>query len=307
VRWKDARIVLASYRNELRDCLRGDNVFTGPLAARDPEVIASTSRVLGPVANRVFRYELRGLDNIPASPCLLVGNHSGAGVVEVPCILVKWHESFGERRPGYGLTNVLSLGYPVIGGWLRAIGGVDASYDVARACLAAGRDTLVFPGGDIDSFRPFYQTRRVNFGNRRGYIKLALEMKVPIVPLATLGSHLTYWMLPGNAWIAKKLGLKQSSVRLESAPLTFGGVAAVAAMGVAAFGHLHPGFAALAVTCALLPFPSRITTEALPAIDLARELPDSMDPSERVERGHRMVITALEAALQRMDHRTPLA
>jgi len=222
-------------------------------------------------------------------------------------MLVKWHQHFGEGRPGFGLTNVLSLGYPKIGGWLRAIGGVDASYDNARACLAAGRDTLVFPGGDIDSFRPFYQTRRVIFGQRRGYIRLALEMNVPIVPLATLGSHLTYWMMPGNTWVARKLGLKRSSLRLESAPLTFGTVGAVAATGAAAMGLLHPGFAALMVASAALPFPARITTEALPAIDLSRELSASLDPTERVERGHQMVITALERALQRMNHGTPLA
>ncbi|MFN2378202.1 MAG: hypothetical protein ABR538_16860 [Candidatus Binatia bacterium] len=298
--------MLASCQNDVRDRPHDPSLLTGPLAARDPEVIAATSRILGPVADRVFRYEFRGLDSIPPSPCLLVGNHSGGGIVEVPCMLVKWHQHFGERRPGYGLTNVLSLGYPKIGGWLRAIGGVDASHANARACLAAGRDTLVFPGGDIDSFRPFYQTRRVDFGQRRGYIRLALERKVPIVPLATLGSHLTYWMLPGNRWIADKLRLKRSSVRLESAPLTFGALGAIAAAGAAAFDLVHPAFAPLAVGSGLLPFPARITTEALPAIDLSRELPESMGPDERVERGHELVIAALERALQTMRHGKPL-
>ncbi len=278
---------------------------TGPLGQRDVHTIEATARIFGPIADRVFRYELRGLETIPSAPCLLVGNHSGGGVVEVPCILVKWFERFGETRPGYGLTNVLSLGYPVIGDWLRGIGGVDASYENARACLAAGRDTLVFPGGDIDSFRPFYRTRSVDFGQRRGYIRLALEMKVPIVPLATLGSHLTYWMVPGNRWIAEKLGLKHRAVRLESVPLTFGTIATGVAVGAASVGMLHPALVALTVAAAALPFPSRITTEVLPAIDLSREFPESMDPTERVERGHAMVLSALARALKTMKHSTP--
>lgn len=277
-----------------------------PLSLRDPKVIQATARVFGPVADHVFRYQLRGLHNLAPGPCLLVGNHSGGGVVEVPCILVKWFERFGETRPGYGLTNVLSLGYPVIGKWLRGIGGVDASYQNARACLASGRDTLVFPGGDIDSFRPFYQTRRVNFGQRRGYIRLALEMNVPIVPLATLGSHLTYWMVPGNRWIAQKLSMKKRSVRLESVPLTVGAITAAAATGASLMGLLHPGYVALATLAGALPAPTRITTEVLPAIHLSRELPESLDPAERVERGHAIVLRALENALQTMEHSRPL-
>lgn len=294
--------MLASCGNELRDRTLDFSPAAHALRARDPDVIAATARIFGPVADRVFRYELRGLDRIPSSPCLLVGNHSGGGVVEVPCTLLAWHRRFGERRPGYGLTNVLSLGYPVIGGWLRAIGGIDASYENARASLAGGYDTLVYPGGDIDSFRPFYQTRSVNFGTRRGYIRLALEMNVPILPIATIGSHLTYWMMPGNAAIARMLGLKRTSVRLESVPLTLGTLGTAAAVTAAAVGVVPPSIAALTATFAALPMPTRITSEALPAIDLAHELRGVTDPDERVERGHELVLGALRSAVQKMKH-----
>lgn len=269
---------------------------------RDSKTIETTARFFGPIASHLFRYEMRGLHHIPSEPCLLVGNHSGGGVVEVPCILMSWFERFGETRPGHGLTNVLSLGYPAIGDWLRRIGAVDASYDNARACLAAGRDTLVFPGGDLDSFRPFYQTRRVNFGQRRGYIRLALEMDVPIVPLVTLGSHLTYWMVPGNRWIASKLGLKRRPIRLESVPLTVGAIVATVATGAAAFGLLHPALVALTILVGALPMPSRITTEVLPAIYLSREIPADLSDEERIERGHALVLAAIEHTLRTMEH-----
>jgi hypothetical protein len=161
---------------------------------------------------------------------------------------------------------------------------------------------LVFPGGDIDSFRPFYQPRKVVFGQRRGYIRLALETKTPIVPLATIGSHLTYLMAPGNARIAQLLRLKRPGVRLEAVPLTLGAIGAVAAIGAAALLIVDPLIALLAVGAALVPFPTRITTQALPAIHLAEELPESMDPVERVERGHARVFGALEEAVRTMKH-----
>lgn len=269
---------------------------------RDPEAIAATARILDPVARRVFRYEMRGLDAVPASPCLLVANHSGAGIVEIPCMLLGWYKQFGESRPGYGLTNRVSMKNPFIAPWLRAIGAVAASYDNARALLAAGRDVLVFPGGDIDSFRPFYQTRRVVFGKRRGYVRLALEMNVPIVPLATIGSHLTYLMMPGNARIARLLGLKRPSIRLEAVPLTFGMLGAAAAIGAAAALIVDPLIALIALGAALAPLPTRITTQALPAIDLRKELRGVTSEEARIERGHALVFGALQQAVRTMRH-----
>jgi 1-acyl-sn-glycerol-3-phosphate acyltransferase len=277
-----------------------------PLDERRAEAVAATARVLAPVARRVFRYEMRGLARVPPSPCLLVGNHSGAGAVEIPCMLVEWYREFGETRPGYGLTNVLSLKNPLFAPWLRTIGAIPASHENARAVLSAGKDCLVFPGGDIDSFRPFYEPRKVVFGKRRGYVRLALDLDVPIVPLATIGSHMTYWMAPGNAWIARRLGLKKSGARLESVPVTMGAIGAVLATGAAIASIVDPLVALAFVGAAILPFPARVTTEVLPAIRLSRELPAGLSLEERVERGHEIVFSRLQRAVRAMTHDAPL-
>ena len=277
------------------------------LGERSPDAVEVTARLVEPVARRFFRYEMHGLESVPKGPCLLVGNHSGAGAVEIPCMLVAWYRHFGEARPGYGLTNVVTMKNPLFAPWLSAIGAIPASHDQARAAIGARKDVLVFPGGDIDSFRPFYETRKVVFGKRRGYIRLALEMGIPIVPLATIGSHLTYWMAPGNAWIAKRLRLKRPSVRLESVPLTVGMLAAAAAVGAAAVSIIDPVIALAFLGAAIVPFPSRITTQVLPAIDLQRDLPGDLGTEERVERGHQLVFHALQDAVKRMKHGEPFA
>jgi 1-acyl-sn-glycerol-3-phosphate acyltransferase len=253
------------------------------------------------VTRNGFRYALRGIERIPSAPCLFVGNHSGAGVIEVLCMLPAWHARFGHTRPVWALANKVSLGYPAIGPWLRSVGAVPASRENGRTMLGRGRDLLVFPGGDIDSFRPFWQHRTVVFGKRRGYVRLALETGVPIVPIATIGAHLTYLMAPGNAWLAERLGLKRRA-RLESAPVTLGLLGTLAVSGAAAFALLDPLVLLGMALAAAVPLPVRITSEMLPPIDLARELPSSLSDHERVERGHELVYGALQERVRTMQH-----
>ena len=275
--------------------------MTPELDRRDSDAVMRAARVLGPVTRRAFRYEMRGLEEVPPGPCLLVGNHSGAGVIEVLCMLPAWHARFGESRPVYAMTNKVSLSYPAAGPWLRSVGAVPASYGNGRAFLADGKDVLAFPGGDVESFRPFYQPRKVVFGERRGYVRLALEAGVPIVPIATLGAHHTYLLAPGNAWLAKKLGLKKH-LRLDSVPLTLGAAGAVLATGLAVLSVVDPVIALAFIVGAALPLPVRITSMVLPPIHLDRALPAGLGEQERVERGHELVFGALQAAVAEMKH-----
>jgi 1-acyl-sn-glycerol-3-phosphate acyltransferase len=272
-----------------------------PLEQRRPDAVARSARALGPITRAAFRYTMRGMDRIPAGPCLFVGNHSGAGAVEVLCMLPAWHARFGDERPVWALANKVSLAYPAAGPWLRSIGAVPASYENGRELLSRGRDLMVFPGGDIDSFRPFYQHRKVVFGNRRGYVRLALEMGVPVVPVATIGAHYTYLMAPGNAWLAEKLGLKKRA-RLESAPVTLGLIGTALVTGATALALVDPFFLAATALAAAMPLPVRITSEMLAPIDLAREVPASFSLEARVERAHALVHGALQDAVTAMKH-----
>src|SRR5258708_27793551 len=113
-----------------------------PLEQRRPDAVARAARALGPVTRTGFRYVLRGMDRIPDRPCLIVGNHSGAGAIEVLCMLPAWHAHFGESRPVWALANKVSLAYPVAGPWLRSVGAVPASRENGREVLSRGRDLL---------------------------------------------------------------------------------------------------------------------------------------------------------------------
>ncbi len=71
--------------------------------------------------------------------------------------------------------------------WLERAGAVRASAANADALLAAGKKVLVYPGGDREVFRPFTHRDRIELGDRRGYVRLAITHGVLIIPVVTSG------------------------------------------------------------------------------------------------------------------------
>ena len=72
---------------------------------------------------------------------------------------------------------------------MARLGAIPSTYDAALGALSQGVPVLVFPGGDIDATRPIWRARRVDFGGRQGFLKIARGAKVPIVPMGIRGSH----------------------------------------------------------------------------------------------------------------------
>src|SRR5512146_3265332 len=105
-------------------------------------------------------------------------------------------------------------------------------------------------------------------GTRRGYLRVALARRVPIVPVATIGSHYTYLLLPGGYLLARTLGLERL-LRAERPPVPLF-VFVLLALDALAIAGLVPWWAiVLATVAALVPSPVRITSEVLPPIDVA--------------------------------------
>jgi 1-acyl-sn-glycerol-3-phosphate acyltransferase len=269
-----------------------------PLSWRDPKTLALLDRLTGPLVHGVFRFQLRGVERVPPPPCLFVANHSGVGIVEVMCLFTEWHRLHGETRPAHGLaSDVIDVLLRPI---MRAIGAMPASPALGLETLRAGRDLLVFPGGEIDCFRPFYAPRKVEFGSRRGYVRLALESGVPVLPVATIGSHLTYPMFPGGFTLARVLGLKRF-LRAEVVPLPMIPMAGAALAARLLARGVEPVVAAALFVASLLPIPARVTSEILPPLDVGR-LTAHLEESERIEEGHRIIHGTLQDAVSRLRH-----
>ncbi|MGD1111237.1 MAG: lysophospholipid acyltransferase family protein [Mycobacterium sp.] len=190
------------------------------LDQRDPDYIRDQLPGLWMLASLYFRADVRGLHRIPAEgPVLLVGNHSGGNVpADTFVFTLAFCSYFGVERPFYQLAHNLVAMYPALRG-LRKFGTVAASRENARLALESGAAVLVYPGGDYEVYRPSWQRHVVELGGRTGFVRLARETAVPIVPVASVGGQETALFLGREQWLAKLLMLDKV-LRLKSVPIS---------------------------------------------------------------------------------------
>jgi len=249
------------------------------LDERDPDYIRESLPGTWLLASLYFRGEVRGLGNIPENgPVLLVGNHSGGNVTpDTGVFTLAFTAYFGVERPFYQLAHNLVLSLPGLG-FLRKYGTVAASPSNAQKALEAGAALLVYPGGDFEVHRPVWERHKVDFDGRKGFIRLALQQDVPIVPVVSVGGQETALFLSRGETIAKLLALDKL-FRLKVLPIS---VAPPWGLNVGDFlGHL--------------PLPAKITVEALPAIHLREEFGPDPDTGEIYDHITRVMQETLDA------------
>jgi 1-acyl-sn-glycerol-3-phosphate acyltransferase len=276
------RLASAATRRVQRRIPRAD------LDERDPDYIRENLAGLWLLASFYFRADVRGLANVPADgPVLLVGNHSGGNIpADTFVFTLAFNTYFGVERRFYQLAHNLVLAMPGIG-YLRKYGTVAASPDNAEKALDSGAALLVYPGGDYEVHRPSWESSKVDFGGRQGFIRLAIEKDVPIVPLVSIGGQETALFLTRGERLAKLLRL-DSLFRLKVLPISLS-LPWVLNVGDMA-GHL--------------PLPAKITIEALPPVDLREQFGQDPDPGEIYDH----LTTSMQATLDRLaeERRLPL-
>jgi 1-acyl-sn-glycerol-3-phosphate acyltransferase len=101
---------------------------------------------------------------------------------------------------------------------MSRLGAVPARRGLAQAALARGAKVLVYPGGDLDTFKPYRDRHRVTFGDRKGFVRTAIAAGVPIVPVVSVGAHETLRVLTDGRRLAHALGLHRL-LRVEVVPV----------------------------------------------------------------------------------------
>lgn len=248
---------------------------TADLDERDPDYIRETLPGLWLLASFYFRADVQGLDKIPADgPVLLVGNHSGGNVTPDTLVFtLAFATYFGIERRFFQLAHNLVLAMPGLG-TLRKYGTVAASPGNARKALETGAALLVYPGGDYEVHRPSWESAKVDFNGRKGWIRLALDNDVPVVPLVSLGGQETALFLSRGERLAKLLRLDKM-FRLKVLPIS---LAIPWGLNIGdMFSHW--------------PLPAKISVRALDPIDIKKEFGADPDHDE-----------VYEAVLGRMQH-----
>src|SRR6185436_20441079 len=166
---------------------------------------------------------------------------------------------FGVERPHYQLAHRMVLNSPI--GWmLRRFGTVEADPANAEQALDVGAMVTVFPGGDYEVNRPSWESAKVDFGGRKGFLRLALRKDVPIVPMVTIGGQETALFLSRGEWLAR-LTRADRAMRLQTLPITVG----------LPFGLSIGGFPPF------VPLPAKVTIELLEPIDLRERYGEAPD------------------------------
>jgi 1-acyl-sn-glycerol-3-phosphate acyltransferase len=234
------------------------------LDERDPDYIRDTLPFMWMLASFYFRAQVRGLSKIPAEgPVLLVGNHSGGNVTPDSFVFgLAFNTYFGVERRCFQLAHNLVLAMPGLS-WMRKHGTVAASHENAEKALSTGSALLVYPGGDYEVHRPSWESAKVDFGGRKGFIRLALRHGVPIVPVVSIGGQETALFLSRGEWLARLLRLDRL-FRLKVLPIS---LALPWGLNVGdMLGHV--------------PLPAKITIQVLDPIDLREHFGREPDVDE---------------------------
>jgi 1-acyl-sn-glycerol-3-phosphate acyltransferase len=257
------------------------------LDARDPAFVALMVEFFRAIGERWFRFEVTGTEHLPPTgPALLVSNHSG-GVVITDTFLthVAVFDALGGDRALHALGHDFAVDDAVLGPYARRFGVLRAHKDAARKALAADRLVLVYPGSDKDTFRPWKDRHKVELGGRRGFVRLARETGVPIIPVVTVGTHEQMVVLSRGERLARALRTKRW-LRTEVLPVTLS-----IPWGVTV------GFVPY------VPLPVPTTVAFGPPIHLGRDDADDAgdddgDDDAAIDHGYHRVAAAMQALMQ---------
>ncbi|EFV13117.1 hypothetical protein HMPREF9336_02036 [Segniliparus rugosus ATCC BAA-974] len=144
---------------------------------------------------------VEGLENLsPDGRFLLVANHVLSGS-DVPLIMHEVSRHVGKPvRPLAHWAFGQFKGF--FGDMFQAMGAVVGSPENADKLMAANEPVLVFPGGAREIARGKDQLHQLDWGERKGFARVAVKHKYPIIPTTVVGADYEYRVLTtrDGAW-----------------------------------------------------------------------------------------------------------
>jgi 1-acyl-sn-glycerol-3-phosphate acyltransferase len=137
---------------------------------------------------RYFRCEVFGIENVPAGRVLLVGNHSGQLPFDALCLVAALMLDGKPPRIVRSMVEKFVPSMPWLSYLLTRWGQITGNPDNCRRLLEAEEAILVFPEGARGISKPFSRRYQLeDFG--LGFMRLALQARTPIVPIAVIGAE----------------------------------------------------------------------------------------------------------------------
>ncbi|QLY33905.1 acyltransferase family protein [Nocardia huaxiensis] len=233
-----------------------------------------------------FTPEVSGLENLPASgPALVIGNHSS--IYWAPEVWITFMAMMDRRpdEPTFGVAHEILLRAPLLGESLRQFGVIAASQEAASAGLKDGGAVMVYPGGDWEACRPWTERDKIDFAGRKGFIRLALKLGVPVIPAVANGGHDSIFIVSRGERTARLLQLDKL-FRAKVFPYTVG----------LPFG--------VAPILPQIPLPASVHVSFLPALDWSTQVGDP-DDEALVDSYYEQTVATMQTELDRLRAEDP--
>jgi len=174
----------------------------------DQQTIRHARPALEYLRRHYWRVDVAGIDELPSQgPVLLVANRSGILPYDGLMISHVVAESTSEqRRPRFMVADWL-ITLPFVQPYLARVGGVRACRENADRLLRTGRSVVAFPEGLKGAGKVFRQRYRLKRFGRGGVVRVAIEVGVPMVPVAVIGAEEAHPVLFKMETLARSVGL----------------------------------------------------------------------------------------------------
>jgi 1-acyl-sn-glycerol-3-phosphate acyltransferase len=224
------------------------------------------------ILRHYHRYEVEGFEHLERpGAALLVGYHGRPIAYDLCMLSVTVYERLGYLP--HGVVHRYVKRQPIMQWVSDRLGFVSHDGAAVERAVARGEHILVQPGGTREGCRSFRQRYVVDWGERLGYLRLALRHRLPIIPIAATGVDDGYIGLNDGYRLGKQVGMP------GGLPLWFG-------IGVVGLWPLSP------------PFPVKIRQVIGNPIVVQ---PIDPDDREAVLALHRRVALAVQALLDRSN------
>lgn len=174
----------------------------------DEQTVRHARPVLEYLRHSYWRVDVAGIDELPDDgPVLLVANRSGFLPYDGLMISHVVAEERSERhRPRFLVADWL-ITLPFMQPYLARLGGVRACRENADRLLRTGRSVVAFPEGQKGAAKLFRERYRLKRFGRGGVVRAALEVGVPMVPVAVIGAEEAHPVLFKVETLARSVGL----------------------------------------------------------------------------------------------------
>lgn len=163
--------------------------------------------LMGLAYRHFFRVETHGIANVPAQgPVLVVANHAGNTFAwDAAMIGTALFLEADPPRLARGLGEFFLPTIPFFNEFMARVGSVVGTPENCRQLFERGECVLVFPEGARGFVKPYSKAYRLQrFG--LGFLRLALQHNVPILPVGVVGGEEQSPGLADVKWIGRLFG-----------------------------------------------------------------------------------------------------